>query len=187
VGFLDKSMFDKKAYNKKWKEDNKEKISAYNKEYAQKNAQTIKANKKNWNLKNAEQVKENKKNWIKKNKESVTTYNRLYTESKYKNDPIFKLKMIERTRILVGLKGKRKHTSTPKLLGCNFAELKIHLEKQFKDGMKWSNMGLWHIDHIKPLASFDLTDEEQQKQAFHYTNQQPLWAIDNLKKGAKHG
>ena len=53
--------------------------------------------------------------------------------------------------------------------------------------MGWHNMNEWHIDHIKPLASFDLSDEAQQKIAFHYTNQQPLWAIDNLRKGAKYG
>ncbi len=62
-----------------------------------------------------------------------------------------------------------------------------HLEKQFKEGMTWENHGLygWHIDHIIPCASFDLTDLEQQKKCFHYTNLQPLWAKENLIKGVK--
>ena len=71
--------------------------------------------------------------------------------------------------------------------------LKQYLEKQFTKGMSWDNYGnpngdhtsCWHIDHIKPCASFDLTQEDQQKECFHYTNLQPLWAIDNLKKGGK--
>ena len=62
------------------------------------------------------------------------------------------------------------------------AELKAYLELQFTDGMTWENRGNWHIDHIRPCASFDLTDPEQQKQCFHYTNLQPLWAADNLAK-----
>jgi hypothetical protein len=57
----------------------------------------------------------------------------------------------------------------------------------FQLGMHWGNHGLygWQIDHIRPLASFDLTDPEQQKLAVHYTNLQPLWAFDNMSKGAK--
>jgi HNH endonuclease. len=53
--------------------------------------------------------------------------------------------------------------------------------------MSWDNYGRdgWHIDHIRPCASFDLTDPEQQRQCFHYTNLQPLWAADNIRKGAK--
>ena len=60
-----------------------------------------------------------------------------------------------------------------------------HIEKQFKPGMSWENHGKWHIDHVKPCASFDLTQSEQQKACFSYLNMQPLWAIDNIKKGAK--
>ena len=65
--------------------------------------------------------------------------------------------------------------------------LKQHLESQFKDGMSWNNHGVkgWHIDHIKPCASFDLTDPEEQKKCFHFSNLQPLWWIDNLKKKDK--
>ena len=66
-------------------------------------------------------------------------------------------------------------------------ELKKHIEKQFKPGMNWSNHSVrgFHIDHIIPCASFDLTKEEEQKKCFHYTNLQPLWAEENLSKGAK--
>jgi hypothetical protein len=76
---------------------------------------------------------------------------------------------------------------TLELLGCTIQELKIHLESQFEEGMSWENYSKagWHVDHIRPCASFDLTDPTQQKQCFHYSNLQPLWAKDNLSKGSK--
>jgi len=83
------------------------------------------------------------------------------------------------------LLGKKATTSV--YLGCSVEELKSWLESQFKPGMSWDNYGfrVWHIDHIRPCASFDLSDIEQQKQCFHYTNLQPLWARENIQKKDK--
>jgi len=81
--------------------------------------------------------------------------------------------------------GSKKNGLTVQLLGCSFLELVEHIEKKFIPGMTiehWLN-GEIHLDHIKPVASFDLTDATQQQKCFHFTNLQPLWAIDNLKKG----
>ena len=74
-----------------------------------------------------------------------------------------------------------------KLVGCTLDELKNHLEKQFTKGMTWKNYNYrgWHVDHIIPCSSFDLIDPEQQKECFHYTNLQPLWGKDNIKKSNK--
>lgn len=85
------------------------------------------------------------------------------------------------------LNGKTKSGSHIKDLGCTVDQLKKHLESQFKPGMTWNNHTLkgWHIDHIKPLSSFDLSDREQFLQAVHYTNLQPLWAHENLTKKCK--
>ena len=69
-------------------------------------------------------------------------------------------------------------------VGCSPAFLREHLERLFSDGMTWENQGEWHVDHIRPCASFDLSTEEEKKRCFHYTNLQPLWATDNLSKGA---
>jgi hypothetical protein len=72
------------------------------------------------------------------------------------------------------------------LLGCSISDFRKYLEKQFSEGMTWDNHGFngWHIDHIKPCASFDLTIPEEQQKCFHYSNMQPLWAQDNLSKSS---
>ena len=81
----------------------------------------------------------------------------------------------------------RKVQSTIELIGCTIEELRSHLESQFVNGMSWDNYGRtgWHIDHIRPCASFDLSDPVQQRQCFHYSNLQPLWAADNIRKGSR--
>lgn len=72
------------------------------------------------------------------------------------------------------------------LIGCTMDDFKKWISSQFKDGMSWENYGYngWHIDHIRPCASFDLTKSEEQKRCFHYTNLQPLWAKPNRSKGS---
>lgn len=77
-----------------------------------------------------------------------------------------------------------KSTRTMELIGCSMDFVLVHLESQFKPGMTWQNHGIfgWHVDHIIPCASFDLTNPEQQRKCFHYSNLQPLWAVDNLIK-----
>jgi hypothetical protein len=69
------------------------------------------------------------------------------------------------------------------LLGCSPRELKAHFEKLFQPKMSWENYGSeWEIDHIRPVASFDLTDPDQQAACFHYTNLRPLWRTDNQRR-----
>ncbi|MFA5234158.1 MAG: hypothetical protein WC390_07145 [Sulfurimonas sp.] len=95
-----------------------------------------------------------------------------------------------RSRIRLSLKGKTKSKYTLELIGCSIEFLKQWLENKFIEGMNWNNYGFgknkWNIDHIKPCSKFDLTDIEQQKQCFHYSNLQQLWHIDNLKKNNKY-
>jgi hypothetical protein len=99
-------------------------------------------------------------------------------------DVAFRAFETTRRRLNKALKGELKVARTVDLLGCTTEQLRAHLEVQFRPGMTWSNYGAWHIDHIRPCASFDLSDPEQQRQCFHFTNLQPLWARDNLKKSA---
>ena len=123
-----------------------------------------------------------------KTKNEKFMYDKKYTKMKYKTDINYRLRKLLRGRIhgALKLKNTKKLASTFELIGCSVSELKSHLESKFKDGMTWNNHSLfgWHIDHIKPCSSFDLTKEKQQKECFHYTNLQPLWAIDNLSKWA---
>ena len=85
-------------------------------------------------------------------------------------------------------KATKKRQHTIQLVGCTFQELCDYLELRFQKGMTWENYGRngWHVDHVKPLSLFDLTTEEEQRKAFHYTNLQPLWAKDNLRKSNKY-
>ena len=106
-------------------------------------------------------------------------------KEKRKTDLNFTMRERLSSRLRAALNGKSKSISTINLLGCSIEDLKIYLEKKFKKGMNWKNKHLIHIDHIRPCASFDLTEPEQQKICFHYTNLQPLWAEENMSKGAK--
>ena len=104
-------------------------------------------------------------------------------------NPQVKMACCLRSRVLSAMKssGARKASKTMELLGCSVQELKAHLESKFKPGMNWTNHTKdgWHIDHILPCASFDLTDPSQQRKCFHFTNLQPLWATDNRSKSAR--
>lgn len=120
-----------------------------------------------------------------KNKKRI--YARKYVNRKMLEDPIFKLTKNLRGRLRNLLKFNLKSGSAVRDLGCSVPELKIHLENKFQEGMTWENHGKygWHIDHIMPIKSFDLSNREQFLKACHYTNLQPLWAKDNLSKGSK--
>tara|TARA_B100002019_G_scaffold192928_1_gene166932 strand:+ start:175 stop:759 length:585 start_codon:yes stop_codon:yes gene_type:complete len=108
-----------------------------------------------------------------------------YVKNKYKTDINYKLSELLRNRVRKAIKSYKRPGSAVKDLGCTVQELKDHLELQFKPGMTWDNHGQWHIDHIKPLSIFDLSDPEQFMEACHYSNLQPLWAKDNLSKSNK--
>ncbi|MCK5600644.1 hypothetical protein KAR91_02175 [Candidatus Pacearchaeota archaeon] len=125
----------------------------------------------------------------KNNKEKIAKKKSEYRKNKLKNDQEYRLKENVRKRVLIAIKRQysEKAYSTIELLGCTIQEVRKHLENQFTKGMNWDNHGKfgWHIDHKTPCASFDLTDPEQQKKCFHYTNLQPLWWQDNIKKRDK--
>lgn len=107
-----------------------------------------------------------------------------------KNNPIARLIATQRTRLsnTLKVKGVRKKLKTLDYIGCTATELKKHLEGMFQEGMTWNNYGKngWEVDHIIPLHSFDLKTEEGKKKALHYSNLQPLWREDNLRKAGKY-
>jgi hypothetical protein len=153
-----------KQKTKKYYESNKEKCLQYASKYRRANNEKIKS-------------------YFKVNRRYLSIQKKI----NYQTNPNFKLQIILRSRVYSVLKRGAKVGSAVNDLGCSVEELRIHLETQFQPGMTWDNHGRdgWHIDHIRPLSAFDLSDPEQFKEACHYTNLQPLWAKDNLSKGCK--
>ncbi len=119
------------------------------------------------------------------NKDKVNARKRERSKERRQMNIDYRIKINLRGRIYKAIKRNSKSESTLVLIGCSIEELKVYLSSMFVEGMSWDNYGKWHIDHIIPCASFDLNDTEQQKRCFHYTNLQPLWAIDNIKKSNK--
>ena len=193
-------MIHKKEYQKQYRLNNKEYFKKYMKQYYLHNKEKMNEQRRKNHLINKERDKEYRKEYYQKNKKTIQKKSREYRlnnkesylkwlsiwqKEKLKTDPNFKIKRNLRKRIWNVLKGKKIKT-TLELIGCSVEELWNYLEKQFKPGMTRENYGLWHVDHIKPCASFDLTKPEEQIKCFHYTNLQPLWAAENLSQGAKY-
>ena len=142
----------------------------------------------------AKRVAENSQ-WIVRRRAASAKHRKAFTQENgqsrnnwyYQNNIQHRLGTLLRSRThkKIALHGGSKSVGTIELLGCTVVELTSRFEALFTPGMTWENMGEWHIDHIRPCASFDLTDPEQQRQCFHYTNLQPLWAEDNLRKSDK--
>lgn len=127
---------------------------------------------------------EYKNKWRAENKEHCSKRNKEYMNKKMQ-DPTFRIKKNLRNRLSQAFKNNQKTGSAIDDLGCSVEKLKKHLESKFTKDMSFENYGEWHIDHVKPLASFDLTNKEELKKACNYKNLQPLWAEDNFKKGSK--
>jgi len=127
------------------------------------------------------------KKWVEKNKDRKRAYNNAYDIKRKSVDILYRLSSNLRSRMSHAITGRKGWPSAIRHLGCTVEELRKYLESKFQPGMTWNNYGHkgWHIDHIIPLSNFDLSDPEQFKKACHYTNLQPLWAADNLAKGAK--
>jgi hypothetical protein len=113
-------------------------------------------------------------------------YQRLI-KPRIESDPSFKILSNIRCRISAVLKRgmAKKHADTISLLGCSLGRFMEYLHAHFLPGMSFSNYGEWHVDHKIPCAEFNFSDPEHQKVCFHFTNLQPLWAADNLRKGKK--
>lgn len=142
---------------------------------------------KEWAENNGDAISKMRKLYCKNNRGKIAKYRRSYCKNRRKSDPLFKLMTNLRTTINRAITRESKTGRSIELLGCSIKELKRHLESQFRPGMTWDNWSLrgWHIDHRDPISSFDLSDPEQQRACFHYSNLQPLWALENLEKHAK--
>lgn len=179
----EKTKESKAEYDKRYREQNKLKIAEYKKQWANENAEQIAKRMRIYRQENAEKLSAEKSKYAKDNRPKINAKKSVYEKQRRATDSLFRL--TKNTRKMVSrymFDGKCKRTQ--EIIGCSYEDLKAHIEKQFTDGMTWENYGAdgWHIDHIKPLAM--ASSEEEIIASNHYSNLQPMWALDNLKKGA---
>jgi hypothetical protein len=173
-------------YYAKYYLKNRNKIRKQVKKYADNNVIKIKTHGKQYRLKNKERFKKYIIKYRIINKFKIRKQIQEYTKKRIKIDKKFHLLINLRARLYHAIGCNYKSLSTMLLIGCEIDYLMYYLQSKFTKGMSWDNYGDWHIDHIKPCASFDLSKSEEQRLCFHYTNLQPLWAKDNLRKRAKY-
>ena len=194
-----------KAYNKKWNFENREARRAYKKQYdidnRDKNQAYYQANK--------ESIISRTREWYEANKDYKAEYDKVYQEEnkerlkaqgleyrknnkdiiqakwteRYRNDIEFRITDNMRKRVRKALNGNSKSASTIELLGCTGEYFRDHLKQQFTEGMTWDNI---HVDHILPVSAFNMKLKKHQKYAFHWSNCQPLFAVDNMSKNDKY-
>jgi hypothetical protein len=178
---------------KRWYKKNPGLRSRYNKKYRELHLESSRARAAKWKARKrfALGVKPRKKltpeekaayhkKWWSDNRERLNARSR----ERRASDPSFKIRCNLRARLsmLVRKSATSKTSRTFDLLGCSLPSFMIYLESKFEIGMAWGNYGKWHIDHIMPCAIFDLTKVDHQKRCFHFSNMQPLWAVDNRRK-----
>lgn len=166
-----------------WRANNRDKVQAANRKWHAANKDKARTACQAWHTANKDKANAASRAWRVNNREA----RRKYIKNRLATDPEFKLLHTLRTRLVSAIKCGSKVASIKKLLDMEISEFKIYLQGQFLPGMAWENHGpIWHIDHIRPCASFDFNDPEQQRACFHWSNLQPLFAKDNREKGAKY-
>jgi hypothetical protein len=186
--------------NKEFRIEHADEVKSYAKDYREENAAVISAMRKStYPLHRDKQLAQQRKHYN-DNKSTIRAHRRVIHADRMKNDPEYALRHNLRARFHALIRDGMLNDSPTgvdsmiELIGCSVIELRDHLEKQFYarkgtgEMMAWGNRGLhgWHIDHIKPLISFNLNDFEQLKAAWNYTNLRPLWSEENWSKGAKN-
>lgn len=172
------SIQHKKQYNLK----NRDKQLKQKQEYYKKNIEKLRKDRRNYYKQNKSKLRLKYKNYYDKNKKFIINKQCIYRKTNIQA----KIRNNLRRRFSLSIKNNWKFGSAIKDLGCSIDFFKTYIESKWIQGMSWNNYGQWHFDHIKPLSSFDLTKREEIILACHYTNIQPLWAKDNLSKGAKY-
>lgn len=188
----------KKISDAKYRESHIEKIREKDRQYYKANADSVKERAKQWYVDNPERAKEQRKLWHDSNKETVDAnrkkwieehsdeyneYMKKYQRERYRNNIDYKIKTLLNARIRSCL---IKSKPTLDFIGCDFIQFREWIEFQFDEHMNWSNIGTyWHIDHVKPCASFDFQNDEDIKECFKWSNLRPLEKRENSSKGSK--
>lgn len=174
----------------------KKRRAAYSKAYSQKNRERLneltrmryhaddnkkaemKSRRKEWRINNSVRAQQYAKEYRQNNKENYGEY----IKTRLVDDELFKAIYSLRIATCIAFKriGQNKPTNTETLLGCSWVEAKEHFEKLFEEGMSWANHGEWHIDHIKPVNTFQGLEDISEMN--HISNLRPLWAEDNIRR-----
>lgn len=161
----------------------------YFKEYYQIHKTKMLSDSRQWALDHPEEMRQYRSKWSEKDKAENPERATIYCRKKREEDLQFRLRDALRARLNAAIKSEFKGGSAVRDLGCSIPEFKAHLESKFQEGMTWDNwgkgLGKWNIDHIIPLAAFDLTNRQHVVLACYYLNLQPLWSEDNARKGDK--
>ena len=167
--------------NKIYRDDNIENIKKNRKEHYQRNIEKMRKEKKEYYAKNKSKKSLYDVEYRKNNSDKIKQYKKEW-ETLNKDNPLFRIKRNLRRRVHHALEDNKKSDATFELIGCTPDFFKDYITNLMLEGMSWDNYGEWHIDHIIPCFTFDLSNPEQQKLCFHYTNQRPLWKKDNLSR-----
>ena len=173
-------MFTRKEIQRRYRQKHRKELREKTRRYREENPETVRG----WRERYKETATQKSLEWQKKNRGRANEIRASYVNRREKRDPVYRLLRRLRTRIWYALRAGSKSETTIELVGCSMPELREHLEKQFKPGMTWENYGpVWHVDHRKPCAQFDFSIPSHRQECFHWTNLQPLFAGENIKKG----
>lgn len=170
------------------RESKREILAQKQKEYRKRKPDVCEAAANRWKLANRDKLREYYREYYRKNHKRQRQLINARMKKRLASDPSFKMRMAITRRILLALKaqGESKKCTAVQYLGCSIPDLKIWLESKFTKRMNWKNHGsYWHIDHVIPCASFDLSDHDQARACFHFRNLQPLPADENIRKSDK--
>lgn len=185
---------ERSAYSRRWRDSNREKVNAgkrrRHKNLTQEQLDKKRSAQKRWRSANPDSIKidsQRRKPSTKEQMRRRIARQVITMRNRRISDPLYRSLMNLRRRVRAAVKTARVSRSDRfnTLLGCSSIVLREWIQGQFSEGMSWENYGRWHIDHVRPCASFDLQNHDQQRLCFHYTNLQPLWATENLKKSSK--
>ncbi len=170
---------------KEYRTANVDKVSAVNKAYRRKNFHKVSQRQKEWRASNRQRVSQVKKTRYEANKTQIIKKVTEWQRNNSKLSHVYRASRAIRAVIYQSLrrKGFTKRSKTTNLLGCDWATFEQYLSSRFAEGMSWDNRSEWHVDHIIPLATAKTIEDVER--LCHYTNLQPLWAADNIRKGAK--
>ena len=201
---MPKNSPERLAYISRWQKANRDRVLRYKEKWRLANMDKVRAAQKRRYAANPSKFIETARRSQKKHSKRVAATQKKYRETNREkvrraqnrwqarkmSDLDFRIKKLLRGRTGIAIKavnGAKKCAKTTEMLGCSIEDFRIYLESKFESGMTWENYGkVWHVDHIMPCAIFNMTKPEHQKRCFHFSNMQPLFVTDNLKKNRWH-